>query len=48
MKHLDFVCKMRVDEEHAIKYEYNGKIYYFCSEECLEAFKENPERYTEK
>jgi len=48
MKHLDFVCKMRVEEDQAIVYEWNGQKYYFCSEECKEAFSQNPERYTKK
>ncbi len=48
MTHLDFVCKMRVEEEKAIKFEWNGKTYYFCSQECKEAFEQNPERYVEK
>ncbi|MGC8765958.1 MAG: YHS domain-containing protein [Brevinematia bacterium] len=48
MKHLDFVCKMHVEEENAVKYEWNGKTYYFCSEDCKEAFAHNPEKYVEK
>ena len=27
---------------------YEGKSYYFCSEECLNKFKENPEKYLKK
>jgi Cu+-exporting ATPase len=26
-------------------YVYEGKTYYFCCENCIEAFKENPEKY---
>lgn len=26
-------------------YEYKGKTYYFCCDNCIEAFKENPEKY---
>jgi YHS domain-containing protein len=48
MQHIDFVCKMKVEEENAIKYEWNGKTYYFCSQECKEAFEQNPERYVGK
>jgi YHS domain-containing protein len=39
---------MKVEEENAIKYEWNGKTYYFCSQECKEAFEQNPERYIAK
>jgi YHS domain-containing protein len=28
--------------------EYRGKTYYFCSDECREAFMKSPERYTGK
>jgi len=34
----DTVCKMPVAEENAITTNYNGKIYYFCSEGCKEKF----------
>ena len=26
-------------------YTYEGKTYYFCCAECIEKFKENPEKY---
>jgi len=29
-------------------YKYKGKTYLFCSEECLEKFKKNPEKYIKK
>jgi len=29
-------------------YVYEGKTYFFCSEECLEKFKKNPEKYIKK
>lgn len=29
-----------------ISYEYEGKTYYFCSQDCLTAFKENPEKFS--
>lgn len=46
MKHLDPVCGMVVKEENAKgTYEYNGKIYYFCSISCLEEFKKDPEKF---
>ena len=33
------------DKSKALEYEYEGKTYYFCSEQCLEAFKADPEKY---
>ncbi len=42
----DPVCRMFVDPETAIaKFEYQGKVYYFCSEHCKQAFEANPEKY---
>jgi len=31
-----------------LTYKYKGKTYLFCSEECLEKFKKNPEKYIKK
>uniref|UniRef100_A0A7C4BC34 YHS domain-containing protein n=1 Tax=Ignisphaera aggregans TaxID=334771 RepID=A0A7C4BC34_9CREN len=43
---VDPVCGMNVDSEKA-KYKsvYKGKVYYFFSLHCKEAFEENPEHY---
>jgi len=30
------------------KYRYKGETYFFCSKECLEKFKKNPEKYIKK
>ncbi len=38
----DPVCGMVVDEKTAIRKEYGGRIYYFCSENCVKTF-ESPE-----
>jgi len=43
---MDPVCGMKVKKSEAkATYEYNGKTYYFCMEECLEKFKKDPEKY---
>ncbi|UCH58767.1 MAG: YHS domain-containing protein [Anaerolineales bacterium] len=43
---IDPVCKMEVEEETAAaKYEYKGKMYYFCAPGCKAAFEKNPEKY---
>ncbi|MDH4208472.1 MAG: YHS domain-containing protein [Anaerolineae bacterium] len=42
----DLVCKMHVDERTApAKYEYQGKVYYFCHPGCKMAFQKDPEKY---
>lgn len=44
---VDPVCGMKVKKSEAkVTYEYNGKTYYFCMEECKEKFVKNPEMYT--
>src|ERR1700752_188752 len=46
---LDPVCGMRVDPGNAAgSFEYQGKIYYFCSTHCLHRFRENPESFLNK
>lgn len=43
---MDPVCGMKIKKSDAkANYEYKGNSYYFCSEECLEKFKKNPEQY---
>jgi YHS domain-containing protein len=42
----DPVCGMRIEEEDAVaRVEYEGDLYYFCSEDCREEFEEAPEDY---
>ena len=35
-------------EDAAGSYEYNGRTYYFCSTQCLQKFREDPERFLSK
>jgi uncharacterized membrane protein YraQ (UPF0718 family)/YHS domain-containing protein len=42
----DPVCEMRVDRVKALRADYMGGAYFFCSSGCLEAFEGQPERYT--
>ena len=43
---MDPVCGMKVKKSEAkATYEYNGKTYHFCMEECMEKFKKDPEKY---
>lgn len=42
----DPVCGMKVDKGRTKhKTVYKGKIYYFCSLRCKEAFERHPETY---
>lgn len=44
----DLVCKMDIVEEKALKTEYQGKAYYFCSQMCKERFEAEPEKFLSK
>jgi uncharacterized protein len=44
----DPVCGMQVDRAKALRLEYAGRTYFFCSQECLAAFKADPGRYTRR
>jgi len=41
----DPVCEMRVDRLKALRFDYLGGAYYFCSSGCRDAFESEPERY---
>lgn len=38
----------KIDEKTKVTYEYKGKIYNFCCQDCVEEFKKDPEKYIEK
>lgn len=44
----DPVCGMDVDPAKALKVEYRGKTYYFCSESCKTKFQKDPGSYLER
>ena len=42
----DPVCRIDLDEQNAIvSSEYHGKVFWFCTHTCKQAFDEDPERY---
>jgi len=46
-KATDPVCLMKVKKDQkTLTYNYKGQTYYFCSENCKEQFKQNPEKYS--
>lgn len=45
---IDPVCRMKLGEDTAQKYEYMGSAYYFCGPGCREKFVKEPEKYLEK
>jgi uncharacterized membrane protein YraQ (UPF0718 family)/YHS domain-containing protein len=44
----DPVCGMKVDRAKALRKDYMGGAYYFCSTDCSEAFQSRPEDYLAK
>jgi Cu+-exporting ATPase len=44
----DPVCGMTVDADGELKMTYEGSSYVFCSEHCLQRFREDPTRYSGK
>ena len=43
----DPVCGMTIEEADAVDtVDYQDTTYYFCSKDCAEEFRENPEDYT--
>jgi len=49
-KAKDLVCGMDVDPKSpsALKTQYKGETYYFCSQHCKKSFEANPEKYIPK
>jgi Cu+-exporting ATPase len=46
---VDPVCEMELEEgDAAATFEYLGEVFYFCSENCRQAFEEDPESYLEE
>ncbi len=42
----DRVCGMEIDEkESGSSFDYRGKTYHFCSDECRDKFKKSPEKF---
>lgn len=47
-KATDPVCLMKVTKEEAsVSFQYEGKLYYFCSTSCYEEFRKNPAKYAD-
>lgn len=44
----DPVCGMKVEKGEAFTYKYKSEKYYFCSYNCKETFKMNPEKILTK
>jgi P-type Cu+ transporter len=45
MQVKDPVCGMMVDDATATKSTYQGKAYYFCSDQCKKTFDANPAKF---
>lgn len=47
--HIDPVCKMTVSADTAAgKFDYKGETFYFCATNCLNKFRQNPEKFLGK
>ena len=46
--YIDPVCGNSVEATTDLKYEYEGRTYYFSSAECLAVFKQNPARFAQE
>lgn len=44
----DIVCGMEVSDDSAYHHEHGGKVFYFCSKDCLREFSKNSEQYLNK
>ena len=44
----DLVCGMTCDPKTALKSEYKGQAYYFCSADCKKPFDREPQKYVVK
>jgi YHS domain-containing protein len=44
VSYTDPVCGMKADDEK-LTYTFNGTKYYFCSQEDLETFKSQPDKF---
>lgn len=42
------VCVAEIQGDQPVQCEYDGKMYNFCSEECVEAFEEDQEKYIQE
>jgi YHS domain-containing protein len=43
----DPVCGMLINPADALRLEYHGKTYYFCSHLCRREFEDRPDEYAE-
>ena len=45
----DPVCGMEINVENAVeRTEYQGEVFYFCSDQCRNRFDEDPGRFIER
>jgi Cu+-exporting ATPase len=44
-RRIDPVCGMEADPRGKFQYTYGGSSFYFCSEEDMQTFKKDPEKF---
>ncbi|MBV9080574.1 MAG: YHS domain-containing protein [Elusimicrobia bacterium] len=42
---IDPICAMEVPQDPNLSMKFRGRMYYFCSEDCRDMFKTDPEGY---
>jgi YHS domain-containing protein len=43
----DLVCGIFIEATEALRLEYHGNTYYFCSRSCKREFEDRPDEYAE-
>lgn len=43
----DRVCGTHIEPADALRLEYHGKTYYFCSHSCKHEFEDRPDEYAD-
>jgi YHS domain-containing protein len=43
----DRVCGILIDPADALRLEYHGNTYYFCSHTCKQEFEDRPDEYAD-
>jgi Cu+-exporting ATPase len=46
---IDPVCRMALDPERSHgQVDYEGRAYYFCSEDCMAVFRRDPDQFIDR
>jgi len=48
VKHIDPVCGMQISPQEGYGMMYDGRLFRFCSRNCLDKFETEPDRHLKK